>query len=218
MFEELFESYVPDVKALEGYGFHWDGPVGRYAVELSPWGLELRLRIEDGRLRAMVWDLDLDEQYVLATQMAVGGAFVGQVREACQRELLSIREAGFKNQAFETEQMERILAAVKDAWQVEPAFLWERSPDAAVLRHPGASKWFAVVMAIDWSKLDPARSGRVEVINLKSDRVAELLKEDGFYPAFHMNKKYWVSLPLDETLSDQVVLQALKRSRELTKK
>ncbi len=44
----------------------------------------------------------------------------------------------------------------------------------------------------------------VEAINVKvdSDKVKDILAQKGYYPAFHMNKKCWVSIILDDTLSD----------------
>ena len=70
----------------------------------------------------------------------------------------------------------------------------------------------------DWSKFEKGRSGLIEVLNVKSDRVAELIHQKGIYPAFHMNKKYWLSLPLDGTLSDQHLFDLLDTSFSLTKK
>ena len=43
----------------------------------------------------------------------------------------------------------------------------------------------------------------MEAVNLKHDQVADLLSQMGIFPAFHMNKRYWISLPLDDTLTDE---------------
>lgn len=55
-------------------------------------------------------------------------------------------------------------------------------------------------------KLDPdfREPADVEVINVKVDssRINDILAQKGYYPAFHMNKKCWVSIILDETLPD----------------
>ena len=73
-------------------------------------------------------------------------------------------------------------------------------------------------MKISWEKLDKAREGHVEVVNLKHDQVANLLLEKGIYPAFHMNKRYWISLPLDDTLSDEQIVKLFESSWFLTSK
>ena len=74
----------------------------------------------------------------------------------------------------------------------------------------------AVLMKISWDKLEKVREGQVEAVNLKHDQVADLLSKKGIYPAFHMNKRYWISVALDDTLSDEEVLELIERSWSLT--
>ena len=73
-------------------------------------------------------------------------------------------------------------------------------------------------MTTDWSKFESGRSGAIEVLNVKNNQVSERVQEKGIYPAFHMNKKYWLSLPLDDTLTDQELFSLLEESFLLTKK
>ena len=58
----------------------------------------------------------------------------------------------------------------------------------------------------------------MEAVNLKYDQVADLLSSKGIYPAFHMNKCYWISVALDDTLSDEEVLKLIEISWNLTSK
>ena len=55
----------------------------------------------------------------------------------------------------------------------------------------------------------------MEIVNLKVDvrEIAELLSQSGIYPAYHMSKKTWVSILLDETVEDQAILALLEKSR-----
>ena len=73
-------------------------------------------------------------------------------------------------------------------------------------------------MKIDWSKLDVKQEGKIEVLNLKLDQVSQLLEEAPFYPAYHMNKKYWISIPLDERVEDNHLFELVAKSWALTKK
>ena len=47
----------------------------------------------------------------------------------------------------------------------------------------------------------------VEVVNVKvdQDRVGDFLARAGIYEAFHMNKKCWVSIILDDALADDAI-------------
>ena len=74
-------------------------------------------------------------------------------------------------------------------------------------------------MNIKRDRLIQNSEGFVEVINLKlDDKVTELLLVDGIYPAYHMNKKYWVSLLLDDTLSDKTIFDLVDVSFSLSQK
>lgn len=73
-------------------------------------------------------------------------------------------------------------------------------------------KWDALLKNGDNRKLN--------IINLKIDGTKrdELYEIDGIYPAFHMNHKSWISLALDDTLSDSLIMELVSKSYNLTKK
>ena len=74
-------------------------------------------------------------------------------------------------------------------------------------------------MDIDKSKIIKEMKGKIEVINLKLDKyVNDYLKENGVYQAYHMNKKNWVSIILDDTLTDEYIYRLIDISYYLTKK
>ena len=56
---------------------------------------------------------------------------------------------------------------------------------------------------IPFEKIDPERDGEVYVINVKIDDpvfMDMLLHQNGYYPAYHMNKKNWITILLDGTV------------------
>ena len=75
-------------------------------------------------------------------------------------------------------------------------------------------------MPIDKKRLTPTASGQTEIINLKIDdkKIPLLLTQKGFYPAYHMNKKYWITLILDETLNDEIIFQLITESHTFSEK
>ena len=172
----------------------------------------------DGNLSFQVFDQETGDLYPQVHMESMRGSFVGTVREACLYKLYEIRKSCFDVQDFICPQTKRIMAQVQEDYGNQLEYLWEKSPDAAVLRHEGNQKWYAVLMRIPWDKLDKGREGLVEAVNLKHDQVADLLSQKGIYPAFHMNKRYWLSLTLDDTLSDEMVLKLMERSWNLTVK
>ena len=58
----------------------------------------------------------------------------------------------------------------------------------------------------------------VEVLNLKApaDQIPELTTHPGIYQAWHMNKKHWISVLLNDTLTDDSVWELIEISYHLT--
>ena len=215
---EIFKAYQFNSKKAKEYGFVENQGVWTYNSTILQEDFLMMVTVEDGDLSFRVYDQETGELYPQVHMESMRGTFVGTVREACLEVLYSIRKACFEVQEFLCPQTKRIMAFVQEKYGNQLEYLWEKSPDTAVLRHEDNQKWYAILMRIPWDRLDKGREGLVEAVNLKHDQVADLLSQNGIYPAFHMNKRYWISLPLDDTLTDEKVLELFERSWFLTSK
>ena len=215
---EIFKAYQFISKKAKEYGFVEKQGVWTYSSTILQGDFLMMVTVEDGDLNFQVYDQETGDLYPQVHMESMRGTFVGSVREACLEELFDIRKACFEVQEFLYPQTKRIMALVQEKYSNQLEYLWEKSPDTAVLRHEDNQKWYAILMRIPWDRLDKGREGLVEAVNLKHDQVADLLSQNGIYPAFHMNKHYWISLPLDDTLTDEKVLELFERSWFLTSK
>ena len=215
---EIFKAYQFNSKKAKEYGFIENQGVWTYSLTILKGDFLMKITVEDSDLTFQVFDQETGELYPQVHMESMRGTFVGSVREACLEVLYSIRKACFEVQEFLCPQTKRIMALVQEKYGNQLEYLWEKSPDTAVLRHEDNQKWYAILMRIPWDRLDKGRDGLVEAVNLKHDQVADLLSQNGIYPAFHMNKRYWISLPLDDTLTDERVLELFERSWFLTSK
>ena len=215
---EIFKAYQFNSKKAKEYGFIENQGVWTYSSTILQGDFLMMVTVEDGDLSFQVYDQETGDLYPQVHMTGMRGTFVGSVREACLEELFDIRKACFEVQEFLCPQTNRIMALVQEKYGNQLEYLWEKSPDTAVLRHEDNQKWYAILMRIPWDRLDKGREGLVEAVNLKHDQVAGLLSQNGIYPAFHMNKRYWISLPLDDTLTDEKVLELFDRSWFLTSK
>ena len=215
---EIFKAYQFNSKKAKEYGFIENQGVWTYSLTILKGDFLMKITVEDSDLTFQVFDQETGELYPQVHMESMRGTFVGSVREACLEVLYSIRKACFEVQEFLCPQTKRIMALVQEKYGNQLEYLWEKSPDTAVLRHEDNQKWYAILMRIPWDRLDKGREGLVEAVNLKHDQVADLLSQNGIYPAFHMNKRYWISLPLDDTLTDERILELFERSWFLTSK
>ena len=215
---KIFKAYQFISKKAKEYGFVENQGVWTYSSTILQGDFLMMVTVEDGDLSFQVYDQETGDLYPQVYMESMRGTFVGSVREACLEVLYGIRKACFEVQEFLYPQTKRIMALVQEKYGNQLEYLREKSPDTAVFRHEDNQKWYAILMRIPWDRLDKGREGLVEAVNLKHDQVADLLSQNGIYPAFHMNKRYWISLALDDSLSDEDVLDLLEISWNLTLK
>ena len=215
---EIFKSYQLNQEKAHAFGFVENSGVWTYSCQILEGDFVMTVSITADNVNFQVFDQETGDLYPRVHMESMRGSFVGSVREACLETLYQIRKACFEVQDFICPQTKRIMTQVQEKYGNQLEYLWEKSPDTAVLRHEDNKKWYAVVMRIPWDRLDKGREGLVEAVNLKHDQVVDLLSQNGIYPAFHMNKRYWISVALDDTLSDEIVLELIEKSWNLTSK
>lgn len=113
-----------------------------------------------------------------------------------------------------------ILKHIKETYAVESEHLWMELPDTEVLRHNSQKKWFGIIMTVSNDKVGLDGEGYTDVINVKCEpeRVMFLKHQPGFAPAYHMNKKHWLSIILNGTVPDALIFELIDNSYNMTKK
>lgn len=97
--------------------------------------------------------------------------------------------------------------------------LFQKNPTTAIYRHPIGRKWFAVIMELNPKILGLDGIDPVTVVNLKVDPIlGDILRtEEGFFPAYHMNKEKWITAVISEYSDEQKIFGLLAMSHRLTK-
>ncbi|MFR4147210.1 MAG: MmcQ/YjbR family DNA-binding protein [Mediterraneibacter gnavus] len=112
---------------------------------------------------------------------------------------------------------EEIYEYVKKQYGTVLEYLWKESPESVVLRHQNG-KWYAVLMQVEKSRLGLEGDTKVDIIDVKCDPDMVGLfdiRSYGFLPGYHMNKKYWITMLLDGTVSEAKILDFLDMSYDL---
>lgn len=109
---------------------------------------------------------------------------------------------------------------ILNRYKVSAEYPWFSAPGYAVYRHTENKKWFAVVMNISKRKLGIDSDEIADVMNIKCDPllISSLLCESGFFPAYHMNKVYWITVMLDGNVEEERIKWLIDISFELTQK
>lgn len=107
-----------------------------------------------------------------------------------------------------------VFTFVAEQYGVEPEYVFCDDDDTAVLRNQTSKKWFGIVMQVKKDKFGQKGEGTVDVLNVKllPEMVGTEWADDGFFPAYHMNKEKWVSILLDGRVEKQKVYAFLDAS------
>lgn len=212
---EVFKRGKIDFKKLLNYGFVKENNIYCYSKEFMK-SFRADIVVDDqGSVSGKVIDIRMNEEYTNFRIEDLTG-FAHQVREEYILILEDICKHVLITQDFIYEQSNRIAHLIQDKYQVTPEFLWDKFPHYGVFRNKKSEKWFAAILNVDKSKVIHNLSGEIEILNVKLDHhLDEYMGQAGIYPAYHMSKKSWVSIILDDTLSDEEIMKMVDISYDL---
>ena len=215
---EIFKKYIPNNKKLIKYGFKKSNNLYKFSKTFMNNTFRADIVIDaKGQVIGKVIEIELNEEYTNFRIEGNVGEFVGKVREEYKSILQDIVNSCFEKEYFIYEQTNRITKLINDKYSVSPEFLWDFVPDYGVFRNVRSKKWFGIVMNLDKSKIISNKTGEVEILNLKLDEnVTNALKLDGVYSPYHSSKKNWVSIILDNTLSDEKIMELVDLSYDIS--
>ena len=113
---------------------------------------------------------------------------------------------------------ESFLSFCLDTYGTVADYPFDEDFETAVLRHADNRKWYAIVMKVSRRKFGVDSDETIDVVNLKlpTEMFGSFGATDGVYPAYHMNKRHWISVLLPDA-PDEVVKFLVSVSFEATK-
>ena len=216
----IFNNKKPNYKKLLDYGFKKKNSVYSFVTEIYNGQFELCIEIEGKDVSTRLVDCASDELYTLHLIDGAEGTFIGAVRKEYDSVLCDILSKCFEPDIFEFKQSIQILDYAKKKYGTEPEYLWDKFPRNAVGRRNDNNKWYFALLSVNASKLGLEKNEIIEVIDIRAskDKVPELLKQENIYPAYHMNKKSWITIILNGTMKSSEIFKYIDESYILAKK
>jgi len=202
------KKILPD--KLKDFGFKYSQKTGfLYKTNILENQFELTICInKDGNITTRLIDILSDEPYTLHLVEDATGSFIGSIKEEYNNIMDLILDTCFEKRIFKEDTTIKLLDYVKKEYGTVPEYLWEKFPQNAVLRRVDNSKWYGAILTVKGDKIGLKTHDSVEVINLKTDKTEEIIDNVKYFPAYHMNKKYWISVLLNNS-TDWVKLEQL---------
>ena len=211
---ELFKKCVFDYSKLLNYGFKEENNIYYYEKYILDNNYKICIKIENNNVIGKIYDLIFNDEY-LNLNVDSNLSFNNKIKEEYINILKDIKNNCTKESLFVFKQSNEITNYIKRKYKVNPEFLWDKSTGNGVFRNKNNKKWFGIIISVSKDKLDlKYKQEIIEIINLKldEDMIKELIKMDGFYRAYHMNKKSWISIILDNTLDNEIIYSLIDQS------
>ena len=152
---------------------------------------------------------DGGEKYALFDVAAAGGAFVSEMR----KEVLEKAEETVKKLYSGENTVVKLLDYALQKYGTKPDNPFSGDGVSAVLRTP-KGKWYGLIMRIKYRNLGVPSDGEISVINLKHppEKMSETVDNKAVFPAYHMNKKYWITVILSPDVPFEKITALLDES------
>ena len=211
----ILNTSVPQKEKLLAYGFtEADGNL-IVKKEIADSQFYAEIKLSEKTLTADVFETATNEKYVLFNVASAHGAFVGQIRSEVQNVIEEIRDKCFISRDIKEKYVD-FLHSYFNAPGDNP---WAEEPynSSTVYRCPN-NKWFALIMQIKFKNLGFESDEPVWIVNLKAEKVESITDKKSIFPAYHMNKKYWITVLLTAVTDFEKLCELTKQSFALVQK
>lgn len=217
--DKILKNRKIDFKKLLEYGFIEKENRYEYKTTLIENKFEIIVTFsKDSKLDTKVIDLMSNDEYLLVKVPDATGEYVGKVREAYTNMLSEIVVKCSKIEVFKSNQAKQVIKYVKEKYDNEPEFLWEKFAGNAVFRHKENNKWYGVLLTISKSKLGLDSDELVDIIDLKisPEDIEKIVDNEKYFLGYHMNKKHWFTIILDDSVPIEKIFEFIDISYNIT--
>ncbi len=217
----LFKNKKLNMERMLSFGFTENGNRYVYSAQMAKGQLTLTVYItSDGKISTEITDNETSEEYILHNIPTACGKFVGAVKAEYENVLNDIAEKCFEPDVFKTEQAKEVINYIRDKYQDEFEFLWERFSDNAVVRRKDNGKWYGLLLIVSKKKLGLTEDENIEILDLRinPEDMESIINYKNYFPGYHMNKKHWFTICLDGSVTFNEICKRIDESYNLALK
>ncbi|MCH5160102.1 MAG: MmcQ/YjbR family DNA-binding protein [Clostridiales bacterium] len=216
----IFKNKLPNLDKLISYGFELSDGKYVYVTDIVDGQLRLTVTVENGEISTEVYDVAAEDVYTLHLVEGAVGGFVGRVRAEHEQVLRDIETQCYDYDVFKEDYAKKIILYAKEKYGDEAEYLWQDLPDAAVIRRKDSRKWYVLLMAVLPKRLGLDGKEPIEIVDLRfdADELPNRIDNVSYFAGYHMNKKHWITILLDGSVSLDEILAYVDKSYALAAK
>lgn len=214
---ELTNKSINYSKLLD-YGFQKKGKEYIYIAKIYNDQFQMIVIFSKESNASKLIDIISGDEYVLVDIQDSTGEFVGKVRAEYENKLKDIIEKCTTPNVFKSNQAKKIIKYIREKYDDGLEFLWEKYDNNAIWRNKANDKWYGLLLTVSKRKLGIDSDDIVEIIDLRyqKEKVDEIINGKNIYPGYHMNKKSWITIILDDSIAIDEIYDLIDNSYELS--
>ena len=217
----LFKDRVINEDRLIDYGFEQNGNEYIYCTTIAKGQMKLTIIInKKSEVNTEIVDSESGEEYVMHLVDDATGEFVGSIKEEYENILRRIEAFCFDKDIFKSKQARKIIKYISETYNDELEYLWDMFPKYAVWRRKDSRKWYGILLTVPMEKLGMEGTDIIEILDLRirPDELEEILDERKYFFGYHMNKKNWLTICLNDSVPLDEICRRIDESYELAAK
>ena len=214
-YNEIFDKNIFNSKLAIAYGFSKTRDYYILQSDIDVENFNVIVKIGKDSFEVNVIELPFNEEYILFNVLDSKGKFVSQIRKKVNELIGDIVNSCFSSLDYR----KLLLDYVKEKYGTIPEEPWEDN-NHATIKTTNSKKWYGIFMSIPYKTLGLDKGEKIDVLNVKlnPELIESLIDKKHFFPAYHMNKKYWITILLDSDTDLNLVKSLIDESFKLVEK
>ena len=210
------EKYNLSKEQPKNFGFKEEVEKLIYRKEILDSSFLMEIVFVDRQFLIEVYDLEFDEIYSLFSVDSAVGETVQNIREHVENLLSSILGLADESEKINSE----VVDYCNNRYGENHINPFKKHPDILAFVNE-KNKWYALLSDVEYNKLNKNTdiTTKVKILNVKypTDRILEIIDNKNIFPAYHMNKKHWISIVLDKNIKLKTIKELIDISYSLVK-
>lgn len=218
--ELTLKEFQIDTSKLLRLGFTKEKDYYKYETKIMDNQFLLSILIDKNNIiKSKVIELSDNEEFLPYNIENTAGEFVGYMREAYNFIIENVKKTCCSKSIYRSDYSNLVIKYIKEKYNDDLEYLWKNSNNA-IWRNKNNSKWYATLLILDKDKLGLNEPDQVEIINLQlePELIEKLVDSKKYFKAYHMNKKYWISIKLDGSVNLEEIYKYIDNSYDISMK
>ncbi len=215
---EILKNKTINYEKLIKYGFVNDNGIYTYKAKIYHNQFEVNIFFSQEKQYSKLIEMENNEEYALVDIESSSGEFIGKLKQEYESIIEDVINNCTTKQTFKSEQTKDIINYIKKKYNDELEFLWEKFDDNAIWRNKQNNKWYALLLTVSKRKLGIESDDMVEIIDLRyqKEEIDKIIDNKNIFPGYHMNKKSWITIKLDNSVDVKQIYKLIDNSYNLS--